>query len=172
MWASLKNTAIWNDVVLTYLLSQKNICKKFTYLLRRTVESIKNNHLWQVYSERTPPPPPCHNIFGYVHTIQNSFSRRHEKLFGVVWTPVRYVTLFWDRCSAVQCRAVQLCSVTKIAPKSDCFYVWTDLRHGVVFVPTQKLSYRVWTQPWQFRKKLEVFFSAMSHTRGRLSDFS
>ena len=49
------------------------------------------------------PPTRCHNILGYVHTIQNSFSRRHEKLFDVVWTPVQYVILFWDRCSAVQC---------------------------------------------------------------------
>ena len=31
--------------------------------------------------------------FGYGHTFSDRFSCRHEKLFGIVWTPIRYVTL-------------------------------------------------------------------------------
>ena len=30
---------------------------------------------------------------GYGHTFSDSFSRRHEKLSSIVWTPIRYVTL-------------------------------------------------------------------------------
>ena len=30
---------------------------------------------------------------GYVYTITNSCSFRHEKLSGIVWTPIQYVTL-------------------------------------------------------------------------------
>ena len=30
---------------------------------------------------------------GYVYTITNSCSFRHEKLSSIVWTPIRYVTL-------------------------------------------------------------------------------
>ena len=32
----------------------------------------------------------CHNILGYVHSIPSSFSCRHEKLSGIVLTPIRY----------------------------------------------------------------------------------
>ena len=37
----------------------------------------------------------------YVHTITDNFLGRHEKLFCIVWTPIRYVTLhFRDRRGA------------------------------------------------------------------------
>lgn len=34
-------------------------------------------------------------IPGYVPYIPDHFLRRHEKLFGIVWTPIQYVTLYF-----------------------------------------------------------------------------
>lgn len=154
----------------SFNLSQKKICKKFTYLLRRTVESMKNNRLWQVYSERTPPPPRCHNILGYVHTIYNNFSRRHEKLFDVVWTPVRYVTLFWDRCSAVQCSAALLCYKNHVEIWLFLCVNRSPTRSG--FRANAKAILQSVNTALTIPKEVGRFLSAMSHTRGRLSDFS
>ena len=41
------------------------------------------------WKDPPPPSPRCHNIFGCVHTIRNSFSCQHEKLFGVVQVQVQ-----------------------------------------------------------------------------------
>ena len=51
-----------------------------------------------------------HRYLGYVQTIPDSFSCRHEKLSGVL-------------LSTLEIRAGQLRSVREIAPKSSFFYV-------------------------------------------------
>ena len=66
------------------------------------------------------------------------------KLFGIVWTPIRYkknsVTLpFRDQRRAASLRYRNRAEIT--VP-----YVWTEALSGMVFVPAQKLSgIRVWT---------------------------
>ena len=50
------------------------------------MESMKNNHLRQVYSERKTP---LVIISLAVFTLRNSFSCQNEKLFGVVQVQVQ-----------------------------------------------------------------------------------
>ena len=74
----------------------------------------------------------------YVHTIPDSFSWRHKKLSGIVWTLIRYVTLnFRDRRDAASLRHRNRAATTFLECEQN------PTRYD--FVVTQELSGIVWT---------------------------
>ena len=80
--------------------------------------------------------------YGYVHTIPDSFTWRHEKL-----SPVLYGHLSDMWLSTLKISAAQLRSVTEIAPPQPFLYVnrspiWYDFHGG-----TQAIRYSVYTYP-------------------------
>ena len=55
-------------------------------------------------------PPPCKQVLRLSSHILGSFSWRNERLSGMVWTPIRYVTLhFKDRRGARAAATVFMC---------------------------------------------------------------
>ena len=77
-------------------------------------------------------------VLGYVHTIADSFSFRHQKLSAMVWIPFLYVTLhFRDRRDAASLRHKNRAKITVMSEQKQY--------HGMVFMPAQNLSGIAWT---------------------------
>ena len=67
-----------------------------------------------------------------------------QKLSGIAWTPIRYVTLhFTDQIGAASLRH-------RNSRQNHCSHVWTEALLGMVFVPMQKLCCIVWTTSIRF----------------------
>ena len=69
----------------------------------------------------------------------DSFACLHEKLSGIVWTPIRYMTLHFKR--SVRCSFPPL----QKSRRSHRCYVWTEAVPAMVFVPAQELCGIVYT---------------------------
>ena len=90
---------------------------------RRLVKRINISHKIAGTTQTGPQKTALVFIPGYVPYIPDIFSCRHDKLFGIVWTPIQYVTLhFRDR------RSIE---ITIVMCDREALYIRYCFRAGV-----------------------------------------
>ena len=82
--------------------------------------------------------------WGCVLTIPHSFSWRYQKLSGIVWTPIRYVTLHSsDRRGVASLRYRNRAQITVLMCKQKPYLVWFPCQHKSYLVYCKLTTARV-----------------------------